>query len=856
MTHRENGILHRMRIVPRWVRSYLPHLRALIALGLIAFFLFSGAFMLWAANLTMPSWESVEARRVEQSSKIYDRTGEILLYDMHQEIRRTIIPIEEMSRYVKNAAVAIEDDNFYHHHGIEPTAILRAIISNLRAGDLFGGQGGSTITQQVVKNTLLEADKRLSRKFKEWVLAIKLERQLTKEEILELYLNESPYGGNKYGVEEASQSFFNKSAADVTLAEAAYLASLPQAPTYLSPYGNNRDALDARKDQTLKRMLELGFITEEEYTHAMEEEVLFQPQRNTGISAPHFVFYVIDELREIYSERELLEGGLRIITSLDWRLQEPAEEIVNRYALENAEKFDAENAALVATDPKTGEILVMVGSRDYFDDAIEGNFNIALAERQPGSAFKPFVYAEAINKGYTSETVVFDVATQFSTSCEAYRFTNEDGCYAPVNYDGIFRGPISFRNALAQSVNVPAVKALYLAGVRDSMKLAERMGITTLTDPSRYGLTLVLGGGEVRLLDMTGAYGTFANDGVHAKPKAVLRIEDRNGKVLREFPTDSEEALPADTARAINNMLSDNVARAPAFGANSFLYFPGRQVAAKTGTTNDYRDAWILGYTPEIAAGAWAGNNNNHSMDKRVAGFIIAPLWNEFMQKAFEIIGATSDFSPPPPIPQDLKPILRGIWQGSTISIDTRTGAFATADTPPEFRRDVSTGSIHSLLHWVNPNDPRGPAPTNPASDSQYALWEYGVQFWKAGNHIQSQTLEELLIQEGIRDNPDDTSHSSGSEPRIRITQPDSGKRYSENDTIRVRVSVTKRAHPIDRVEFYINSMPVGSSSQEPYSFSFIPNEVEGVSEENTLQAFVYDEEGTYGTDSITFRVR
>lgn len=809
--------------------------------------------MLWAANLTMPSWESVEARRVEQSSKIYDRTGEILLYNMHQEIRRTVIPIEDMSPHVIHASIAIEDAHFYRHRGIEPSAIVRAIVRNLQQGDLLGGQGGSTITQQVVKNTLLEADKRVSRKFKEWVLALKLERQLTKDEILELYLNESPYGGNKYGVEEASRAFFDKSAADLTIAEAAYLAALPQAPTFLSPYGNNRAALDARKDLTLRRMLEFGFISEEEYVVALEEEVLFQPQRNTGISAPHFVFYVIDQLRDIYSERELLEGGLRIITSLDWRLQEPAEEIVLRYALENAERHDAENASLVAVDPKTGEILVMVGSRDYFDDDIEGNFNIALAERQPGSSFKSFVYAEAINKGYTSETVVFDVATQFSTSCEPYRFTNEDGCYAPVNYDNTFRGPMTFRNALAQSVNVPAVKALYLAGTRDSMELAQRMGITTLTDHQRYGLTLVLGGGEVRLLDMTSAYGTFANDGTRADLKPILRIEDRNGKILRDFPTNTEPVLVPETARAINSMLSDNVARTPAFGAHSFLHFPGRAVAAKTGTTNDYRDAWILGYTPEIAAGAWAGNNDNRSMDRRVAGFIIAPLWNEFMQKAFEVLGETEPFPEPPPIPQDIKPILRGVWQPHSPTPPPTIENVLDEDEGTEPIQAQPLATVHSILHWVSRSDPRGPIPSNPASDPQYALWEYGVRFWGARAAL-SGTAPEITIEE---DGTDTVSHSEAFEgPRIRITQPESMRRFSPTTLIRVRVRVTETEYPIDRVEYTLNGTLIERIEEDPYQFSFTPDEY-GVDQEiNTLRATVIDERGNRSTDSVQFRVR
>jgi len=610
---------------------------ALVALGAALFFVLGGVFLLWAATLTMPTVDSIEAQRQEQSTKIYDRTGTVLLYDMHQDVRRTVVSLDDMSDYIKNATISIEDAGFYQHFGIEPLAILRAVFKNLVAGDLFGGQGGSTITQQVVKNMLLVKDKTISRKLKEWVLAIKLERQLSKDEILELYLNEAPYGGTKYGIEEASQAFFGKSAKELTLAEAAYLAALPQAPTYYSPYGNNRDALEQRKKLVLSRMLELGYISQEEYDTAKNEEVTFRPRTGATIKAPHFVFYVISELAKTYGDANLAQANLSVTTTLDWDLQREAEQIVYEHALENVDKYNASNASLMAVDPNTGEILVMVGSRDYFDDKIDGNYNIGLALRQPGSSFKPFAYAAALEKGYTSETVVYDVRTQFSTGCDKTDLTSNNGCYSPGNYDNKFHGPITFREALAQSVNVPAVKVLYLTGIRNTIELARAMGISTLDSYKRYGLTLVLGGGEVSLLEMTSAYGVFAHDGFRYPHAAIREVRDGSGKLLEEHTLDGAQVVDPNVARTISDMLNDNVARTPAFGSNSYLYFPGRDVAVKTGTTNDYRDAWIIGYTPTIAAGAWAGNNDNSPMKKKVAGFIVAPLWNDFMNKYFEL---------------------------------------------------------------------------------------------------------------------------------------------------------------------------------------------------------------------------
>lgn len=734
-----------------------------IALGVFVFGLVcTGAGFLWISTLEIPDLSTFEERRILQSTKIYDRTGEILLYDLHQDVKRTIVPFEDISRHLKNATVAIEDDTFYNHLGVRPLAIMRAALTNLRGGDLLGGQGGSTITQQVIKNSILVQEKTLTRKIKEAILAIRLEQVLTKDQILAHYLNESPYGGTIYGVEEASQSFFGKSAADVTLAEAAYIAALPQAPTRYSPYGSARDTLlEDRKNFVLKRMLENEFITQEEYDQAMLEEVTFLSQATTGIRAPHFVMYIREQLANEFGEESLSERGFRVITTLDYKLQEQAEQIVKENAFRNKEVFDAENASMIALDPKNGELLVMVGSRDYFDEEIDGNYNATLALRQPGSSFKPFVYAAAFEKGYTPLTTLFDVPTQFSTTCTPDNMTSTDGCYAPSNYDNRFRGPVSMKNALAQSLNIPAVKTLYLAGIDAAIKLARDAGITTLTDPARYGLTLVLGGGEVRLLEMAEGYGMFANEGVRNETISILRIEDSDGNIIKEYESESEQVLDRDIALQISDILSDNAARTPLYGPNSQLYFGGRDVAAKTGTTNDYIDAWILGYTPNLVVGVWAGNNTPRPMNQ-ISGLIVTPMWREFMDVAIAD-RENESFAEPRSIPNDIKPVLRsgGFVVDSTSLAQTLSSSTSTDDEIDIVQAVYN--NTHSILHYVLKDDPRGPYPTNPSADGQYRLWEYGVTAWKNA-HFNALTEAQDNNEEDERNNEEDEDEEDDEE--------------------------------------------------------------------------------------------
>jgi 1A family penicillin-binding protein len=592
-------------------------------------FILGAVFLVWFATLKLPDFNDFENRKIANSTKIYDRTGKVLLYNLHDNIKRTQIKGTEISDNIKKATIAIEDRDFYNHIGISPRGILRSVWVALTSGS--ASQGGSTITQQVIKNSLLTREKTISRKIKEWVLAIKLDAQVSKEDILTIYLNESPYGGTIYGVEEASLSYYNKNAKDVTLAEAAYLAAMPQAPSRYSPFSGNKEALENRKNLVLDKMLETGIITAEELAAAKLEKVAFQDRNDSNGKAYHFVFYVIDYLEQKYGKEVIENEGLKVITTLNWDYQKEGEVIVKEAALKNAAKFGAENAAMVTLDPKTGQILAMVGSRDYFDEKIDGKYNIATALRQPGSTFKPIVYLLSFMKGFEPETVLYDVPTQFSTNCDAYGTSLNGGkCYAPVNYDGNFHGPVSLRIALQNSINIPAVKLLYLVGVKNTLDFAKKLGITSLGDTSRFGLSLVLGGGEVSLLEMTNVYSTFANSGVYNKTTPILEIKDKNGEILEKYVQKSIDVVPKEYTDKLSNVLSDPEARSLTFSRGNPINFYDRQVAAKTGTTNDFRDVWVMGYTPSIAVGTWGGNNDNRSVGN-IAGAVLSPMWRKYM---------------------------------------------------------------------------------------------------------------------------------------------------------------------------------------------------------------------------------
>jgi 1A family penicillin-binding protein len=777
----------------------IKNLKKILLFCLITFFVFTGAFLIWITTIELPNIDNFENRIVSESTKIYDRTGKVVLFDVHGNVRRTVVPLDKISDHVKHATIAIEDANFYNHNGIEPTAIIRAIYTNIKDGNLLDGQGGSTITQQVIKNSLLTSDKKISRKIKEWILAPRLENKLTKDQILEIYLNEVPYGGTVYGVQEASRRFFAKDATDLTLVESAYLAALPQAPTFFSPYGNNVEALENRKNKVLLKMFENNFITKEEYEAVINEKVEFEKQEDYGIKAPHFVMYIREILEKKYGVEAVEKDGLKVITTLDWDLQKEAETIVKEGAFSNKKAFDAENMSITAVEPSSGQILTMVGSRDYFDEEIDGNFNIATTKRQPGSSFKPFVYAEAFNRGYRPETVVYDLPTEFSTAC-----ASGGECYNPSNYDGGFRGPINLRNALAQSINIPAIKVLYLVGVKNAMELAKSMGIETLTNPDRYGLTLVLGGGEVSPLNMASAYAVFANDGIKNETTGILRVEDKKGKVLEEYKQVQTRILPEQTARMINSVLSDNPARTPIFGANSYLNIDGYDVAVKTGTTNDYRDAWTIGYTPSISVAAWAGNNDNRSMST-AASSVSTPYWNKFIRFALTKYPSGS-FIDPDPQSSEVKDIIKGVY---------------------------NTEDSHSILYYVDKNNPLGDYPSNPSYDPQFELWEAPVRAWS-----QNKDINELL-------------KTQNNTPQLNIVSPEEGKDYIKTLEIFVAASLSKGTIVSGKV--YLNKKLIGELDPTGGVYSFFPSDESASRKQNTIVVEVVDENNKTYSDEVKF---
>ena len=816
------------------------------------FILMTGTIIIWLSSLKIPDFHSFENRKVTNSTKIYDRTGQVLLYDIHQGTKRTDISGDEMGANIKNATVAIEDSEFYTHGGIKISSIVRAALSNI-----FGGsntQGGSTITQQLVKNTLLTSERSYTRKIKEWVLAIKIDNSIPKDKILEYYLNENPYGGNIYGIEQASKTYFNEDAASLTIAQAAYLASIPQSPTTLSPYGKNRDKLEARKNLVLSRMLTLKFITQTEYNQAKNEVVTFAPQATTGILAPHFVFWIKDYLEQKYGSDLVENGGLKVITTLDYNLQQKGEQIVKDGALANEKSFNATNASLVAIDPKTGQILTMVGSRDYFDKAIDGNFNVATASRQPGSSFKPFIYATAFNKGFTPDTVLFDLPTEFQTTCDAYGKAlpghDQKDCYMPQDFDGKYRGPMSLRNALAQSINIVAVKLFYLVGLKDGLQTAENMGIGTLADSSQYGLTLVIGGGEVNLLDITSAYGVFANNGARDPHTGILEVDDAGGNVLEKYTQNEQTVLSKNSALTISDILSDNVARTPTFGASSALVIPNKDVAVKTGTTNNDKDAWTIGYTPSIAVGVWAGNNDNTSM-KSGGSAVAAPIWNKFMTTALATLPNETFEKPNLQVdPQTVKPVLRGFWQGNdNFFIDKISGKLATVNTPKETMEEKVITNVHSILYWVDKNNITGPSPVNPQNDPQFNHWEIPVQSWWTQNSGKYQITT-------LNDKPltSDSIHTDASKPIISIVEPNSNTNYLPDQKININIS-SSGLYPLTKIDVFINNTFLGTYNPATL-FSFIPSELEDLQANNELRIVAHD--SVYNTSEIksTFKVQ
>jgi len=748
----------------------------------------------------LPSPDQLLDRNIAQSTIIYDRSGENILYEFHGEEKRTLVNINDIPYHVQKATIAIEDKNFYKHKGYSLWAMFRTMITNV----LYNRKaGGSTLTQQFVKNALLTSEKKYTRKIKELILAQKIEKRYTKDEILQMYLNEIPYGSNAYGIEAASQKYFGKSVKDINLAEAALLAALTQAPSKYSPYGDNKDLLIGRQQYVLDIMEEQEYISNEEKEEAKKYELVFK-NPETNITAPHFVMYIKESLSEKYGEKTLEQGGLKIYTTIDLEKQKAAEEAIKNQEEKNATKYNANNAALVAIDPKTGQILAMVGSKNYFDDEIDGQVNVAIKNRQPGSSLKPLVYATLFSKGgYNPNTILYDVVTDFSS-------------YEPKNYNGQENGPIQIKKALAGSLNVPAVKALYLAGIDNVIKLAKEAGYTTLTDPDKYGLSLVLGGAEVKLLEHVNAYSIFAQEGKINNTTGILKIEDKNGNILEEYKQDTRKVLDSNIAKMINSILSDNNNRSFIFGEKNSLVLNNRTSAAKTGTTNEFKDAWTIGYTPSLVAGVWVGNSNGNEMKTGADGSVVAaPIWNAFMTKALS--ETPNESFNEPEIKETGKAILDGKLDTKIIKINKETKEIATDNTPIELIEEITVTDHHCILYYINKEDPLGDGPSNPESDYQFNLWENRIKEWAKKNDPNYNTS---MIQQS------ENLHDPENIPVFSILNIENNQTI-QTENLKVSIQATA-PRGVNKVEYYINENLLERKTSFPFdldkNISFLNN--------------------------------
>ncbi len=791
---------------------------AIIFLGIIF-----GLFAWYAKDLPTPG--KINARLSAQSTQIFDRNGK-LLYEVHGDKNRILADWNEIPQNCKNATVAIEDKDFYKHGGFSVMGIARA-FTGLATGDRSKG-GGSTITQQYVRNALLTTERSYTRKIKEIILSIEIEQMYKKDDILKMYLDEIPYGSNAYGIKVAGKTYFNKELKDLSLQECAVLAAMPQAPTYYSPYGTHKQELLDRKDTVLEKMAEQKYISKDEAEAAQKATLTFSNNPYGSITAPHFVMYVKEKLVEKYGEKMVNEGGLKVYTTLDLEKQNYAQEAVATNVDKNRAAYRASNASLVSMDPKTGQILAMVGSRDFFNQDIDGNVNVAVMDRQPGSSFKPFAYATAWKtNNWGPGSVLYDLRTDFG------------GGYNPNNYDGRFRGPVTMRRALQNSLNIPAVKTLYIAGLDETISTAHAMGITTLNDRSQYGLSLVLGAGEVKLVDMTNAYGVFANQGVKQEPTWYIKIENAKGKTVDEYKEkQGKKVLDPQVAYLMNNVLSDDSARAEIFGTGGQLTLRGRPVAAKTGTTNDYKDAWTVGYTPSLVTGVWAGNNDNTPMTSAGGSVAAAPIWHDYMTKALAG-SAVEQFQRPSGIKtvtldsvtgkrpsngsKTVTDIFPSWFNPTEIKINKVTGKLVNENCLPE-ASNIETRTVNRVTAEIS------------SGDAAYSRWFAPISAW-AKNSGYSTTGESL---------GQDTCPLNLGQPKISFDSPLDGDDVAANLTVQLIVTAP---NGVESVTVRLNGQPAKVATQ---SGSFYAATLTVPNGESTIIATVTDKQGMTATQTIT----
>ena len=781
---------------------------------------------------SLPSPNRLLERSFELSTRFYDKNGE-LIFEVFGEKNRTLVTLDQIPPVVVNSTLATEDSEFHLHRGFSLRGMLRA-VRNTFTGE--GLQGGSTITQQVIKNTLLTQDRTVTRKIKELILSLQLENRYSKEEIIQMYLNETPYGGQNYGIFSASKAYFNKTPDQLTLSEAAYLSGLPQRPSYYSQFGSNPEAGIERRNYVLYLMKERGwigsdgrryFINDDEYKSATEEELKFETAK-VPLAAPHFVFYTKKILADMFGEQMVEQGGLRVTTTLDLKTQELAQETVTK-EVADANSLNVWNGSMVVLDPKTGHILAMVGSKGYnLDPEPDGctsglpgkegckfdpYVNVTTSLRQPGSAIKPVTYATMLSQGYSASFPFLDVPSLFEGSAP-------DKPYEPENYDGIFRGVMSLRRSLGNSLNIPAVKALKIVGIDNMIDQAEKMGITTFTDRQRYGLALTLGGGEVRLLELTSAFSVFAAQGKYRQPTPILEVKDSNDNVLYKWQdTGGVEALSDEVAFLISDILADNGARSSAFGTGSLLVIPGKTVSVKTGTTDDKRDNYAIGFTPSVVAGSWVGNNNNEEMNPYISSGITGatPIWHNFM---VEYLKDSPDEKPE--VPKNVK----------KIEIDELTGMLPYGDNNRRQEWFIENTEPTAPSDWfqrikVCEQDSRI---ANESCDkygdtdektfiriqAELPEWQTSVDAWVKENYEDDKYFPPLMRSKLEYDSDGEVENKD--EVNVAIVGVDDGDTLPLNFRLNIEVS---SYHDVSLITIYMDGEKIAEDSSEPYGYNF-----------------------------------
>ncbi len=823
-----------------------------IVFVVVAFILGIGVFAYFATKL--PSPDTLTNRNIDESTKILDRKGK-LLYEVFGEEDRTLITIDKVSPFLLNAVLATEDGDFYKHDGFDVKGFLRGMIACVVGSSC---QGGSTLTQQLSKNALLSSERTVIRKIKELILSLQIEKKYSKDEILQMYLNEAPFGHQAYGVESASNLYFNKSVKDLTLAQSALLAGLPQQPSTYSPCNSPENA-KGRQLTVIRLMEKNGWydknklkqhITKEQAEQARNEELKFNC-KFSNIKAPHFVMYVKKILEDKYGTEIVEKGGLKVTTSLDLELQEKAQKIVTESIEKDGAKYSVGNGALVALKPGTGEILSMVGSKNYFDDKDGGQFNVATAKRQPGSSIKPITYITALEKGYTAGDVFFDVKTSFPGG-------DEQPDYIPENYDKKYQGPMFMRDALGNSINTVAVKLLSLVGIENMIQTANKLGIKSLdSKASYYGLSLTLGSGEVTLLELTNAYSTFANKGVYLEPVSILKVENSSGRVLEEWKKgNGTKAVKEEDAYILSNMLSDNDARLRAFGPYSYLTFPKNTVAVKTGTTNDVRDNWTIGYTPSIAVGVWVGNNDNSPMSVQSGVAGAAPIFNKVMNEYLKGKSEEQFVKPENVIEKEIDSELGGLPQGTR---SRKKEVFVKGTEPNSISKYVVELEICTEDDKLASDACKKADKTETKSFYNFIAekpaWQDALDDWIKDN-----------VKDGDRDKYDPPTEVSDlyfddqgnvkrdSEPEVVFNNPKNGDSVLNKFTINVDVLTP---NTVTSVSFRLDGIQIGNDDTSiPYSQEVVLTNSGTTGEKHKIKVTAIDSAGNQGSSEIEVQLK